>query len=136
MSAKISNAGLNGLRILCLREIEWHGNCQLSYISRMQKAYKRYRARKNDPLPRQESTKLMVAEAILKNLHEKVFDEVMSRADIPAEFGNRDDLTEAGKKLQRTFRDRLTRARMTEEGGDFFVAFHKNNIFILENRYP
>lgn len=60
-----------------------------------------------------------MAEAILKNLHQKVFDEVMSRAEIPTEFGNREDLTKSGEKLQRVFKDRLTRARVTEEGGDF-----------------
>lgn len=58
-----------------------------------------------------------MAEAILKNLHQKVFDEVMARADIPTEFGNREDLTKAGEELQRTFKERLMRARM--EGGDF-----------------
>lgn len=49
----------------------------------------------------------------------------MSRAEIPTEFGNREDLTKTGEKLQRAFKDRLTRARVTEEGGDFCT---QNNI--------
>lgn len=49
----------------------------------------------------------------------------MSRAEIPTEFGNRKDLTKAGEELQRAFKDRLTRARVTEEGGDFCT---QNNI--------
>lgn len=53
-----------------------------------------------------------MAEAILKNLHEKVFNEVMARANIPTEFGNREDLTKASEELQRIFKDRLMRARM------------------------
>lgn len=52
-----------------------------------------------------------MAEAILKNLHEKVFNEIMARANIPTEFGNRED-SKASEELQRTFKDRLMRARM------------------------
>lgn len=63
-----------------------------------------------------------MTEAILKNLHQKVFDEIMARVDIPTEFGNREDLTEAGEKLQRVFKDRLMRARLAEEGDNFRFA--------------
>ncbi|KMQ94132.1 stress response protein nst1-like protein [Lasius niger] len=84
----------------------------------IQKAYRRYRQKKNNyNTPRIESTRSMVVEAIVKNLHEKVFDEVMTHADIPTEFGNRKDLTKASEELQRTLKDRLIRARMMEEGG-------------------
>ncbi|CAL1683705.1 unnamed protein product [Lasius platythorax] len=83
----------------------------------IQKAYRRYRQKKNNyNTPRIESTRSMVVEAIVKNLHEKVFDEVMTHADIPTEFGNRKDLTKASEELQRTLKDRLIRARMMEEG--------------------
>lgn len=69
-----------------------------------------------------------MAEAILKNLHQKVFDEVMARADIPVEFGNREDLTKAGEELERAFKDRFMRARIAEEGD---ISF-KRNIIIRE----
>ncbi|XP_011692810.1 PREDICTED: abnormal spindle-like microcephaly-associated protein homolog isoform X3 [Wasmannia auropunctata] len=84
----------------------------------IQKAYRRYRRKGNNTNPSVELTKSVVAEAILKNLHQKVFDEVLARADIPTEFGNREDLTKAGEELQRAFKDRLMRARMAEEGYD------------------
>lgn len=69
-----------------------------------------------------------MAEAILKNLQQKVFDEVMTRADIPAEFGNREDLTKAGEELQRAFKDRLTRARLAQ-GSDVCIK-----LFILNDK--
>lgn len=71
---------------------------------------------------RLESTKPMVVEAILKNVYQRVLDGVVSRADIPAEFGSREDLAEAGEELERAFRNRLTCACITTEDGDFFVA--------------
>ncbi|XP_070160877.1 uncharacterized protein [Polyergus mexicanus] len=82
----------------------------------IQKAYRRYRQKKNNyNTPRIESTRSMVAEAIVKNLNQKVFDEIMNRVDIPTEFGNRKDLTKASEELQRTLKDRLTHARIKEE---------------------
>ncbi|XP_071566011.1 uncharacterized protein [Temnothorax nylanderi] len=81
----------------------------------IQKAYRRYRQKRSDANPSVESTRSTVAGAILKNLHQKVFDEVMARVDIPTEFGDREDLLEAGEELQRVFNDRLMRARLAEE---------------------
>ncbi|XP_072767129.1 uncharacterized protein [Anoplolepis gracilipes] len=82
----------------------------------IQKAYRRYHEKKgNYNAPEIESTKSMVTEAIVKNLHEKVFDKVMTRADLPTEFGNRNDLTKASEELQRTLKNRLTRVRIMEE---------------------
>jgi len=68
----------------------------------------------------------MVAEAIVKNLHQKIFDEVITHADIPTEFGNRKNLTKASEELQRTLKDRLTHVRIMEEGGNFYCL--QNNI--------
>ncbi|KYQ49918.1 hypothetical protein ALC60_11093 [Trachymyrmex zeteki] len=93
--------------------------------STIQKAYRRYRERKNNSKPSVESTRSAVAEAILKNLQQKVFDEVMTRADIPAEFGNREDLTKAGEELQRAFKDRLTRARLAQEYDEEELAYEE-----------
>ncbi|KAM0724906.1 hypothetical protein ACS0PU_009290 [Formica fusca] len=82
----------------------------------IQKAYRRHRQKKNNyNTPRIESTRSLVAEAIVKNLHQKVFDEIMNREDIPTEFGNRKDLTKTSEELQRTLKDRLTHARIKEE---------------------
>ncbi|XP_011868440.1 PREDICTED: uncharacterized protein LOC105562308, partial [Vollenhovia emeryi] len=86
------------------------------------KAYRRYRQKNSDSSPPVESTKSSVAKAIVKNLQQKVFDEVMARADIPTEFGNREDPVEAGEELERVFKDRLMRARLAEEDGDFCFA--------------
>lgn len=85
----------------------------------MQKAYRRYRQKK-DPNPPVESTRSAKA-TTLNNLHQKVFDEVVARADIPIEFDNREDSTEADDE-QRAFTDRLMRALLAEEGGDFYFA--------------
>ncbi|GAB1865431.1 RIIa domain-containing protein [Camponotus japonicus] len=83
----------------------------------IQKAYRRYRQKKNNyNTPRIESTRSMVAEAIVKNLHQKIFDEVITHADIPTEFDNRKNLTKASEELQRTLKDRLTHVRIMEEG--------------------
>ncbi|XP_050455372.1 uncharacterized protein LOC126853565 [Cataglyphis hispanica] len=84
----------------------------------IQRAYRRYRQRKNNYLhnnPRIESTRSMVAKAIVKSLHQKVFDEIMNRENIPTEFGSRKDLAKASEELQRTLKDRLMDARMKEE---------------------
>lgn len=74
-----------------------------------------------------------MSEAILKNLHQKIFDEVMTRVDIPTEFGSREDLTEAGEELQHVFKDRLMRARLAEEG-DFCFAKRYLNIILERKR--
>ncbi|XP_077256432.1 uncharacterized protein LOC143894168 isoform X1 [Temnothorax americanus] len=81
----------------------------------IQKAYRRYRQKRSDANPSVESTRSAVAGAILKNLHQKVFDEVMARVDIPTEFGDREDLMEAGEELQRVFNNRLMHARLAEK---------------------
>ncbi|XP_018054696.1 PREDICTED: uncharacterized protein LOC108691455 [Atta colombica] len=81
----------------------------------IQKAYRRYRERKNNSKSPVESTKATVTEDILKNLNQKVFDEVMTRADIPAEFGNQEDLTKAGEELQRAFKNQLALVRLAQE---------------------
>ncbi|XP_029659069.1 uncharacterized protein LOC115233004 isoform X5 [Formica exsecta] len=82
----------------------------------IQKAYRQYRQKKNNyNTPRIESTRSLVAEAIVKNLHQKVFDEIKNREDIPTEFSNRKDLTKTSEELQRTLKDRLTHARIKEE---------------------
>ncbi|KYN22958.1 PREDICTED: uncharacterized protein LOC108758743 [Trachymyrmex cornetzi] len=95
--------------------------------STIQKAYRRYRERKNNSKSPVESTTSTVTEAILKNLHQKVFDEVLTRADIPAEFGNREDLTKAGEELQRAFKDRLTLARLTQEYDEEKFAYEEES---------
>lgn len=64
----------------------------------------------------------MVVQAILNNLCQKIFDEIIARADIPMEFGDRENLTEASEELQRVFEDRLIRARLASEGDDFHFA--------------
>lgn len=70
----------------------------------------------------------MVVGAILDNLCQKVFDEIMAREDIPTEFGDREGLTKAGEKLQRAFKEQLTRARM-EEGWRFLSRLQNNYYF-------
>ncbi|EFN72263.1 hypothetical protein EAG_07284 [Camponotus floridanus] len=97
----------------------------------IQRAYRRYRQKKK-------STRSMVAEAIVKNLHQKIFDEVITHADIPTEFGNREDLTNTSKKFQRTLKDRLTHVRIMEEGYNEqeFVRTEAPELFTkLENTY-
>lgn len=80
----------------------------------------------------------MVVEAIVKNLHQKVFDEVLSRANIPTEFGTREELVKTSEELQRVFNDIVTRSRLEGKGGDFFHFVYaiidncfKNNIEII-----
>ncbi|KAG7198042.1 hypothetical protein KM043_016267 [Ampulex compressa] len=62
-----------------------------------------------------ESTKSMVVEAILENLRLRLFKKVMSREDIPEEYGTRDDMIRDSLKLQTAFKDHLRRTRMSEE---------------------
>ncbi|KAL6435861.1 hypothetical protein ACFW04_005615 [Cataglyphis niger] len=84
----------------------------------IQRAYRRYRQRKNNYLsnnPRIESTRSMVAKAIVKSLHQKVFDEIMNRENIPTEFGSRKDLAKASEELQRTLKDRLMNVHIKKE---------------------
>lgn len=64
-----------------------------------------------------------MADAIVKNLHQKMFDDVITHADIPTEFDNRENLTKASEELQRTPNDRLTRVRIMEEGDNFYCLY-------------
>lgn len=99
----------------------------------LQRAYKRYRSRRNTyNVSRLESARPMVAEAVLKNLHRRVLDGIVSRANIPAEFGSREELAEAGEQLERAFRDRLTRACITEGNGEETSLFRPGTIFLLK----
>ncbi|XP_076227660.1 uncharacterized protein LOC143175004 [Nomia melanderi] len=74
----------------------------------IQRAYKQYRERKGSyDVRRLESTKSMVVEAVLDSLHQKVFKKVISREDVPAEYGTREELTITSTKVQMAFKERL-----------------------------
>lgn len=96
----------------------------------MQNAYKRYRGRKAASVPQVESQKSMVG-AILNNLHQRVFDDIMTRKDIPTQFGDREDLAKAGEELRRAFKEQLARARVMEKGWRPLLALFYNILDIL-----
>ncbi|XP_043261990.1 glutamic acid-rich protein-like [Colletes gigas] len=63
-----------------------------------------------------ESTKSMVVEAVIDNLHHKVFDRVTSRENIPEEYGTREELMVASTKVQLAFKEHLRTTRISKEG--------------------
>ncbi|XP_070521670.1 uncharacterized protein [Cardiocondyla obscurior] len=89
----------------------------------IQKAYRRYRQKRDNfglSIDKTEQdqlkpTRLMTMEYILNNLHQKVFDEVMARTDIPVEFDNQENLTEIDETLERIFKNLSLRTFLAEE---------------------
>ncbi|XP_031370219.1 uncharacterized protein LOC102681838 [Apis dorsata] len=59
----------------------------------IQKAFKRYRAKKQKyDLQQLETTSTMVADAVVDKVHQKIFEKITSRKDIPEEYGTREEM--------------------------------------------
>ncbi|CAK9825276.1 hypothetical protein ANTRET_LOCUS3321 [Anthophora retusa] len=83
----------------------------------IQRAYKKYRARRRCyDVQHLESTKSMVAEAIIETLHHRIFEKVISRDDIPKEYGTREEIIASTTKLKTAFREHMRMTRFVEEG--------------------
>jgi len=98
----------------------------VTIIEYLQKAYRKYHQRKQNDMPSGNVVNIMV-QAIVKNINKKIVNDVIKRADIPAEFDNRENLMEVGDKLQRTINNKLTRVHIAEEGIASFIVF----VFVL-----
>ena len=82
-----------------------------------QRAYKKYRANKHGYEVQQlETTKTMVTEAVLDTVHRKIFEKVISRDDIPEEYGTREEMMAASTKLQLAFKEQMRKTYLIKEG--------------------
>ncbi|KAK1119885.1 hypothetical protein K0M31_012958 [Melipona bicolor] len=83
----------------------------------IQRAYKRYRAKKHRyDVQQLETTKTMVTEAVLDTVHRKIFEKVTSRDDIPKEYGTREEMMAASTKLQLAFKEQVRKTYLIKEG--------------------
>ncbi|KAF3429834.1 hypothetical protein E2986_01495 [Frieseomelitta varia] len=82
----------------------------------IQRAYKRYRAKKHSyDVQQLETTKTMVTEAVLDTVHRKIFEKVTSRDDIPKEYGTREEMMAASTKLQLAFKEQMRKTYLIKE---------------------
>ncbi|KZC03922.1 hypothetical protein WN55_00102 [Dufourea novaeangliae] len=82
----------------------------------IQKAFKKYCAKRASyDVHRLESTKTMVVNAVLDSLRYRIFQNVISRENIPTEYGTREELTITSSKVQMTFKERLQMTRISKE---------------------
>lgn len=58
----------------------------------------------------------MVADAVIDKLHQKIFEKVVMRNDIPVEYGTREEIVAASTKLQVSFKEQLRVTRLKQEG--------------------
>ncbi|KAK9309680.1 hypothetical protein QLX08_000688 [Tetragonisca angustula] len=83
----------------------------------IQRAYKKYRANKHGyDVQQLETTKTMVTEAVLDTVHRKIFEKVISRDDIPEEYGTREEMMAASTKLQLAFKEQMRKTYLIKEG--------------------
>ncbi|XP_076377135.1 uncharacterized protein LOC143259349 [Megalopta genalis] len=83
----------------------------------IQRAYKQYRERRGCyDVQRLESTKSMIVQAVIDSLHQRVFQKVMSRDDIPMEYGTKEELTITSTKVQMAIKERLRMSRLSMDG--------------------
>ncbi|CAL7944824.1 unnamed protein product [Xylocopa violacea] len=85
----------------------------------IQRAYKKYRTRRRCyDVQQLETTKSMVAEAVLDEVRHKIFEKVTSRKDIPEEYGTREEMMVASTKLQVAFKEHLKVSHIVEEDAE------------------
>ncbi|XP_076766903.1 uncharacterized protein LOC143433452 [Xylocopa sonorina] len=83
----------------------------------IQRAYKKYRTRRRCyDVQQLETTKSMVAEAVLDEVRHQIFEKVISRKDIPDEYGTREEMMAASTKLQVAFKEHLKVSHIVQEG--------------------
>ncbi|OAD51883.1 hypothetical protein WN48_04186 [Eufriesea mexicana] len=83
----------------------------------IQKAYKMYRARRHCyDVQQLESTKTMVADAVIDKLHQRIFKKVTMSGNIPVEYGTRDEIIAESTKFQVSFKEKLRVTRLKKEG--------------------
>lgn len=58
----------------------------------------------------------MVVQAILDNVRHRVFQSVLSREDIPEEFGSFEDVSEAVERVEGAYKESLRRSRLSIQG--------------------
>lgn len=60
----------------------------------------------------------MVVQAILDNVRHRVFQGVLSREDIPEEFGSMEDVKEALERVEGAYKESLRRSRLSIQGAN------------------
>lgn len=75
----------------------------------------------------------MVVEAIVDNLHQKVFKNILDRDDFPKELGSREKLSESIDKVHSAYKELLRRSQYSEGGKKclFNVIFKCILIFLF-----
>ncbi|XP_015120857.1 uncharacterized protein LOC107043760 [Diachasma alloeum] len=79
----------------------------------IQRIFREYRSRKNSSLHPSTSTGSMAAREILDNLHQRIFDKVISGEAIPGEFGTIQEIAKATEKLSNAYEERLDGSKLS-----------------------
>ncbi|XP_011311661.1 uncharacterized protein [Fopius arisanus] len=81
----------------------------------IQRAFRKYRSRKNSSLHPSVSTGTLAAREILDNLHQRIFDKVLSGEAIPDEFGTIQEIAKATEKLSNAYEERLDGSKLSHD---------------------
>ncbi|XP_012281676.1 uncharacterized protein LOC105700422 [Orussus abietinus] len=89
----------------------------------IQKAYRRYRQRRYSfAIEGTWSRRSLVAKAIVENIRQRVFDNILTRQDIPEEFGTKDNVADAVEKIHETYKERLRQMEISAEDEEMYES--------------
>ena len=58
----------------------------------------------------------MVVDAIVENVRQRIFERVLSRDDIPGEFGSQENVDVLTEKIEKAYKERLRESRLFSDG--------------------
>lgn len=61
-----------------------------------------------------ETTSTMVADAVVDKVHQKIFEKITSRKDIPEEYGTREEMMYMSTKFQVAFKEQMKMSRLVK----------------------
>ncbi|XP_033215867.1 uncharacterized protein LOC117172159 isoform X2 [Belonocnema kinseyi] len=87
----------------------------------IQRAFRNYRGKRNSKeVPKITSSRSLVVEAIVDNLHQKVFKNILDRDDFPKELGSREMLSESIDKVHSAYKELLRKSQYSEGEDELF----------------
>lgn len=61
-----------------------------------------------------ETTSTMVADAVVDKVHQKIFEKITSRKDIPKEYGTREEMMYMSSKFQVALKEQMKMSRLVK----------------------
>lgn len=75
-----------------------------------------------------ETTSTMVADAVVDKVHQKIFEKITARKDIPEEYGTREEMMYMSTKFQVAFKEQMKMSRLVKSITLQYSFLDKNNL--------